>query len=77
MVFDQGRRPTRQEMLRIYEEGQDLAKEVVASLRDRFRKDKRLEAPPKALPPGEPMLAEPAEREAETAQPRSDSGTRD
>jgi uncharacterized protein (DUF697 family) len=77
MVFDQGRRPTRQEMLRIYEEGQDLAKEVVASLRDRFRKDKRLEAPPKALPPGEPMLAEPTEREAETAQPRGDAGTRD
>jgi uncharacterized protein (DUF697 family) len=56
MVFDQGRRPTREEMLRIYEEGRDLAKEVVASLRDRFRKPKALDAPPKALPPGNPML---------------------
>ena len=56
MVFDQGRRPTREEMLRIYEESRDLAKEVVASLRDRFRKPKELDAPPKALPPGDPLL---------------------
>jgi uncharacterized protein (DUF697 family) len=66
MVFDQGRRPTREEMLRIYEEGRDLAKEVVASLRERFRKTKELDAPPKALPPGDAIHT------TETGTPRED-----
>jgi uncharacterized protein (DUF697 family) len=76
MVFDQGRRPTRQEMLRIYEEGQDLAKEVVASLRDRFRKERQLDAPPKALPPGQPIDAELARQpEKEPARTGNDSNS--
>ncbi|MGV3724119.1 MAG: hypothetical protein ACO1SX_24770, partial [Actinomycetota bacterium] len=56
---------TREEMLRIYEESRDLAKEVVASLRERFRKPKALDAPPKALPPGEPLLTTETRRHGE------------
>lgn len=79
MVFDQGRRPTREEMLRIYEESRDLAKDVVASLRERFRKPKSLEEPPKALPPGDPMLTAGTRRPEEEAEaePRSDPSGRE
>jgi uncharacterized protein (DUF697 family) len=87
MVFDQGRRPTRQEMLRIYEEGRDLAQEVITALRDRFRKDngKQLEAPLKALPPGEEIItvegreevAEPRPAEPEAAEPRMNASERE
>jgi len=68
MVFDQGRRPTRQEMLRIYEESRDLAREVAAALRDRFRKEKPLPEPMKALPPGEAVtpLEFPSEEDSTT-----------
>lgn len=83
MVFDQGRRPTREEMLRIYEEGRDLAKDVVASLRERFRKPAALDAPPKALPPGDPVFTEeprsPGEEEAQEPEltPRLDASGRE
>jgi len=83
MVFDQGRRPTREEMLRIYEEGRDLAKEVVASLRERFRKPAALDAPPKALPPGDPIGANEArgggqdEDEDPELAPRMDANRRE
>ncbi|MGV3720907.1 MAG: hypothetical protein ACO1SX_08350 [Actinomycetota bacterium] len=77
MVFDQGRRPTRQEMLRIYEEGRDLAQEVITSLRERFRKDKEkeLQAPPKALPPGEEIITVEAHAEALEPQPAETEAT--
>lgn len=79
MVFDQGRRPTRAEMLRIYEESRDLAKDVVASLRERLRKPKSLEEPPKALPPGDPMLTAGTRRleEEAEAEPRTDQPGRE
>jgi uncharacterized protein (DUF697 family) len=51
MVFEQGRRPTRREMLRIYEEARQLAADAAARLKDRFTRDKgETEADPKALP---------------------------
>lgn len=62
MVFDEGRRPTRAEMVRIYEEGADLARDAVTHMKDRFRR-KAENGAPKALPettdpPGEPIPAE-------------------
>jgi uncharacterized protein (DUF697 family) len=80
MVFDQGRRPTREEMLRIYEESRDLARDVVASLRERFRKPKSLEEPPRALPPGDPALTpgvESSEPEAALPEPVGDAERRE
>jgi uncharacterized protein (DUF697 family) len=77
MVFDQGRRPTRREMLRIYEEGRDLAQEVITALRDRFRNDKEkaLQEPPKALPPGEEFITVEARAEVLEPQPAATEAT--
>jgi uncharacterized protein (DUF697 family) len=40
MVFDEGRRPTRQEMLRIYQEGSRLAREAVTHVQERLKRRK-------------------------------------
>jgi uncharacterized protein (DUF697 family) len=61
MVFDEGRRPTREELLRIREEAAEGAKILVARLRERFgRAERREEADEirKALPLPEESLDE-------------------
>lgn len=55
MVFDKGRRPTRREMLRIYEEGSRLAKDSVARLTRRTSRSDN----------GHPMLAAPPDQSGE------------
>ncbi|MFN3652970.1 MAG: hypothetical protein ACK47B_25610 [Armatimonadota bacterium] len=71
MVFDEGRRPNRQEMLRIYEEATTLAKETAARVLEAAAGRRREpgsngskveEAATPALPAGEPAPAD-AERE--------------
>jgi uncharacterized protein (DUF697 family) len=57
LAFDEGRRPTRQEMLRLYEEAGYLAKGVVAALKDRLLR-RPPPPPPPALPPGPAALPE-------------------
>lgn len=55
MVFDIGRRPTRQEMLKIYQDAGRLAADTVDQLRHRLARTKQeLEEPRKALPPPPP-----------------------
>lgn len=51
MAFDQGRRPTRKEMRRIYEESAQRAREIAGRLRDRKGLRERGEPGPDALPP--------------------------
>ena len=66
MVFDEGRRPTRQEMLRIYEESAQRGRDFVGRLRGRRRGGENSGEQLAALPPP-PALAPPAgspEREA-------------
>jgi hypothetical protein len=69
MVFDEGRRPTRSEMRRIYEEGAHLAKALSATLRDRVRKQK-------SLPPPQPALPEPAAEAKAPAVPETEPAER-
>jgi len=62
MVFDEGRRPERRELRRIYEEGRHLAQGVVASLKRSRQPEeaaKSLPEPPEAAPPAEPRQPEP------------------
>jgi uncharacterized protein (DUF697 family) len=65
MVFDEGRRPTRGEMRRIYEEASHLAKGIAANVRERVRR-KELPPPAGALP--EPQQ-EPVELDEEAPEP--------
>lgn len=62
MAFDEGRRPTRREMLRIYEEAGHLARGVVGSLASRFPSGR---AASPQLPDGKESLVRPVAGGAE------------
>lgn len=73
-VFDEGRRPNRREMRRIYEEGATLARGAVAALRERVTREKPLGDAASALleanPGAEPVPdtgAEPTGLDADAA----------
>lgn len=60
MVFDEGRRPTRAEMARIYEEATNLARDAAARVLEKFGGRKDAPSEPKALPEpsAEPLPSE-------------------
>jgi uncharacterized protein (DUF697 family) len=62
MVFDEGRRPTRQEMLQIYADARKLAADAVDVIKDRFARRKKAPEEQKALPePAEDFATVPRE----------------
>jgi uncharacterized protein (DUF697 family) len=65
LVFDEGRRPTRQEMLRIYEDGGRLARETVTRLRERLDRKKADGEPDETEEPSEPRKALPEPHDLE------------
>ncbi|HTE19645.1 MAG TPA: hypothetical protein VK689_14860 [Armatimonadota bacterium] len=79
MAFDVGRRPTRREMARIYEEGTQLARDTVGRLRARFAKPGEPSGEQKALPAPsvEPLPMPESETEALAAGPAGRAEDRD
>lgn len=74
MVFDEGRRPTRKEMLRIYEDASTLARDATARVLERIGGGRSGKTAPKALPVPADPLAE-VSTEAAAADPAATAET--